>query len=36
VLVAEAGLADGAIVLGAVAGIAAGAFADWRWSPEDP
>ena len=36
VLVAEAGLADGAIVLGAVAGIAAGALADWRLSPEDP
>jgi 4-azaleucine resistance transporter AzlC len=36
VLVAEAGLADGAIVLGAVAGIAAGTFADWRLSPEDP
>ena len=36
VLVAEAGLADAAIVLGAVAGIAAGAFADWRRSPEDP
>ena len=36
VLVAEAGLADASIVLGAVAGIAAGAFADWRWSPEDP
>jgi 4-azaleucine resistance transporter AzlC len=34
--VAEAGLADGAIVLGAVAGIAAGALADWRLSPEDP
>ena len=36
VLVAEAGLADGAIVLGAVAGIAAGTVADWRLSPEDP
>jgi 4-azaleucine resistance transporter AzlC len=36
VLVAEAGLSDASIVLGAVAGIAAGAFADWRWSPEDP
>jgi 4-azaleucine resistance transporter AzlC len=36
VLVAEAGLADGAIVLGAVAGIAAGTLADWRLSPEDP
>lgn len=36
VLVAEAGLADASIVLGAVAGIAAGAYADWRWSPEDP
>ena len=36
VLVAEAGLSDAAIVLGAVAGIAAGTFADWRWSPEDP
>jgi predicted branched-subunit amino acid permease len=36
VLVAEAGLADAAIILGALAGIAAGAFADWRWSPEDP
>jgi fructose-specific phosphotransferase system IIC component len=36
VLVAEAGLADGAIVLGAVAGIAAGAIADWRLTPEDP
>jgi predicted branched-subunit amino acid permease len=36
VLVAEAGLSDAAIVLGAVLGIAAGALADWRWSPEDP
>ena len=36
VLVAEAGLADAAIVLGAVTGIAAGVLADWRTSPEDP
>ena len=36
VIVAGTPLADGAIVLGAVAGIAAGAFADWRLSPEDP
>jgi len=36
VVVAGTPLADGAIVLGAVAGIAAGAFADWRLSPEDP
>lgn len=36
VLVAGTALADGAIVLGAVAGIAAGAIADWRLSPEDP
>ena len=36
VLVAEAGLTDAAIILGALAGIAAGAYADWRWSPEDP
>ena len=35
-IVAGTPLADGAIVLGAVAGIAAGAFADWRLSPEDP
>jgi 4-azaleucine resistance transporter AzlC len=36
VVVAEAGLADAAIVLGAFAGIAAGTLADWRLSPEDP
>jgi len=36
VLVAEAGLSDAAIIVGAVAGIGAGAYADWRWSPEDP
>ena len=36
VAVAEAGLADAAIVLGALLGIAAGALADWRISPEDP
>jgi hypothetical protein len=36
VLVAEAGLSDAAIVLGAVLGIAAGTVADWRLSPEDP
>jgi predicted branched-subunit amino acid permease len=36
VLVAEAGLQDAAIVLGAVLGIAAGTVADWRISPEDP
>lgn len=36
VLVAEVGLADAAIVLGALAGIAAGALADWRLTPEDP
>lgn len=36
VLVAQAGLADAAIVLGALAGIAAGTIADWRLSPEDP
>ncbi len=36
VVVAGTPLADGAIVLGAIAGIAAGAVADWRISPEDP
>jgi predicted branched-subunit amino acid permease len=36
VVVAGTPLADGAIVLGAIAGIAAGALADWRLSPEDP
>ena len=36
VLVGGTALADGAIVLGAVTGIAAGALADWRLSPEDP
>jgi len=36
VVVGGTPLADGAIVLGAVVGIAAGAFADWRLSPEDP
>ncbi len=36
VAVAEAGLSDAAIVLGALLGIAAGTLADWRLSPEDP
>jgi len=36
VLVAQAGLADAAIVLGAVMGIVAGAVTDWRLTPEDP
>jgi predicted branched-subunit amino acid permease len=36
VVVAEIDLDDAAIVLGALAGIAAGTFADWRLSPEDP
>ncbi len=36
VIVAGTPLSDGAIVLGAVAGIAAGALADWRLTPEDP
>jgi 4-azaleucine resistance transporter AzlC len=36
VVVAEIALDDAAIVLGALAGIAAGTFADWRLSPEDP
>ncbi len=36
VLVAEAGLADAAIVLGALAGIAAGTVADWRLTPAEP
>jgi 4-azaleucine resistance transporter AzlC len=36
VVVAEAGLPDAAIVLGALIGIAAGALTDLRLSPEDP
>jgi 4-azaleucine resistance transporter AzlC len=36
VVVAEIDLDDAAIVLGALAGIAAGTFADWRLSPEGP
>lgn len=36
VVVAEAGLPDAAIVLGALLGIAAGALTDFRLTPEDP